>query len=84
MSLKELELRLAALEAEVRDLKAGPQHPDKADPKWVLAHAGRFENDPGFDEIVRLGREYRESTRPGRKKPAATRKAKRPVNNGRA
>jgi hypothetical protein len=30
--------------------------------------AGRFANDPGFEEMVRLGREYRESLRPEQKK----------------
>jgi hypothetical protein len=33
--------------------------------------AGRFANDPIFDEMVRLGREYRESLRPGRGKKKA-------------
>jgi hypothetical protein len=83
MTLNELERRVRALETEVRELKAGTPVPNKADPKWVLAHAGRFKDDPGFEEIVRLGREYRESLRPGRKKkPAAT--PKPAVKNGRA
>jgi hypothetical protein len=36
--------------------------------KWWVDHAGRFANDPVFDEIVRLGREYRESLRPKQRK----------------
>ena len=85
MTLAQLEQRVLTLEAEVGQLKAGPAQPNKADPKWVLAHAGRFKNDPGFDEIVRLGREYRDSLRSGRKKkPAAKRKSKPAVKNGRA
>jgi len=83
MTLGELELRVAALEAELRQLKAGIAQPNKADPKWVLAHAGRFKDDPGFDEVARLGREYRESLRPGRKKKPAT-KPKSRVKDGRA
>jgi hypothetical protein len=70
MTVAELEQRLLALEAEVQQLKARTPQPNKADPKWVLAHAGRFRDDPGFDEIARLGREYRESLRPARKKAA--------------
>ena len=35
--------------------------------RWWRAGAGRFAKDPVFDEIVRLGREYRESLRPGRR-----------------
>ena len=84
MTQAEIEQRLIALEAEIRLLKSQAA-PNKADPKWVLGHAGRFANDPGFDEVVRLGREYRESLRPKpKKKPATTRKPKSPVKNGRA
>jgi hypothetical protein len=85
MSQAEIEARLLALEAEVQRLKSqGGQN--KADPKWILAHAGRFADDPGFDEVVRLGREYRESLgpKPKKKKPTVTRKPKSPVKNGRA
>jgi hypothetical protein len=65
MTQAEIEERLIALEAEIKLLKS---RPNKADPKWVLARAGRFAGDPGFDEVVRLGREYRESLRPKEKK----------------
>ncbi len=82
MTLAQLEQRVAVLEAELERLKAGSPQPNKADPKWVLAHAGRFKDDPGFDEIARLGREYRESLRPGRKKKPAP-KTKSRVKNGR-
>jgi hypothetical protein len=86
MTQTEIEERLLALEAEIRLLKSQAQSkPNKADPKWVLAHAGRFADDPGFDEVVRLGREYRESLRPKpKKKPAASRKPNSPVKNGRS
>lgn len=61
MTLTQIEERVAALELEVQQLKSQNGQPNKADPKWVLAHAGRFADDPGFEEVVRLGREYRES-----------------------
>ena len=68
MTLAQLEQRLSTLEAEVKRLRRVAAQPNKADPKWVLAHAGRFESGPGFDEIVWLGREYRESLRTKKEK----------------
>jgi len=67
MTLKELEARVAALEKEVGRLRK--QLPAPAEQRhWWHDDAGRFENDPVFDEIVRLGKEYRESLRPGQRK----------------
>jgi hypothetical protein len=63
-----LEKRLQAVEEAVRRLQ--DQLGAEADPRraWWRDHVGRFKNDPEFDEIVRLGRQYRESLRPKRKK----------------
>lgn len=58
MSLSELEQRLAELEREVEDLKKKLE-PPRLDKRW-LETFGTFANDPGFDEMVRLGREWRE------------------------
>ena len=57
-----LEERISQLERDVSLLKS--HAPDPGDPPWWERIAGRFENDPAFDEIVRLGREYRDSLRP--------------------
>lgn len=84
MTLAELEKRIAALELQVRELREGAEKPNKADPKWVLAHAGRFANDPGFEEVARLGRAYRDSLKPGRKKKAKAANKARAVKHGRA
>lgn len=68
MKLAELERRLAALEKSVALLE---ERLTKALPEkgpWWVTEAGRFANDPVFDEIVRLGREYRESLHPDRQK----------------
>ncbi|ETW95253.1 MAG: hypothetical protein ETSY1_31360 [Candidatus Entotheonella factor] len=56
--------RLATVEKEVAQLKkfVYPSVADESTP-WYLKHAGKFENDPDFDEIVQLGREIRESDR---------------------
>jgi hypothetical protein len=60
--LQLLEKRVAQLEHEVSLLKSRATIP-LGQPWWERI-AGRFENDPAFDEIVRLGREYRDSHRP--------------------
>lgn len=75
MTLKELETRLEALEKEVAQLRTRMPTPETQRHWWHL-DAGRFENDPVFDEIVRLGKEYRESLRPGQRKKA--KKARNP------
>jgi hypothetical protein len=65
MAEKTLKERVAALEAEVARLKEkieGPEIP------WTEKIAGTFANDPDFEEAMRLGREWRESFRPGAKK----------------
>lgn len=67
MKREDLEKRLQALEQSVKQLQ---DQVNKVDPDvpWWQKIAGRHADDPVFDEIVRLGREYRESLRPGRKK----------------
>lgn len=82
MTMAELERRMAAIEERVRllqdELTRRGEPIDKSDPRWVLANAGRFAGDPDFAEIVRLGREWRESQRPGRKrKVTATTKSRK-------
>jgi hypothetical protein len=72
VTLKELEARVVALEKEVKQLRAHLRTPTEQ-PHWWHDAAGRFENDAVFDEIVRLGKEYRDSLRPGQRKK--TRKA---------
>jgi hypothetical protein len=68
MTLKELDARITRLEQAFESLRTQTVKPEPKEPWWISG-AGRFANDPIFDEIVRLGREYRESLRPdGRKK----------------
>ncbi|HEY3324534.1 MAG TPA: hypothetical protein VGP72_29045 [Planctomycetota bacterium] len=66
-----LEKRIAALEAEVAALKARSGGEKQDQRPWWRAVAGIFEDDPAFEEAMRLGREYRESLRP---KPRRTQK----------
>jgi hypothetical protein len=65
MTVAELGRRVEALEREVAELKALVASAN-GQQRWWREGAGRFANDPVFDEIVRLGREYRESLRPRR------------------
>ena len=65
MTLSQIERRLLALEREVAQLRAQVTRLASPNPRWWRENAGRFANDPVFDEIVRLGREYRESLRMG-------------------
>ena len=61
MTLLQVEKRVKALEKKVQRLSQGRQ---SSSAKWYRTHAGRFANDPDFDEIVKLGREYRQSLKP--------------------
>jgi hypothetical protein len=71
MTKKELETRVVALEKTVESLQAKVNGTAGAGVNpvhwWTVAGgAGRFASDPGFEEMVRLGREYRESLHPDR------------------
>ena len=67
MTTAELEQRLLALEKTVEQLKAQVSRFANPTRPWWLEIAGRFANDPVFEEIVRLGAEYRKSLRPGKR-----------------
>jgi hypothetical protein len=58
MTLQQLEQRLSDLERQVAELQRGIK-PLQPFPN-VQDTFGMFANDPDFDEIVRLGQEYRE------------------------
>ncbi len=70
MISKKLEERVAALEVEMAQVKAQIAATTKP---WWEEIAGTFQNDPIYAEAMRLGRKYRESTRP---KPRKKRKAR--------
>lgn len=57
MTIEQLEQRISELERQVSTLQreVGPLRPMAS----VHDTFGMFANDPEFDEIVRLGREYR-------------------------
>lgn len=68
MTLAELEKRLTTLERTVATLVRREMPTPQTQYHWWHDDAGRFANDPAFEEMVRLGREYRESLRPKRSK----------------
>lgn len=72
MTATSIQQRLAALEADMAELKAlvAKSQPKKELPWWEAIY-GTFANDPYYAEAMRLGREYRESLRP---KPRKKRK----------
>jgi hypothetical protein len=73
MRAKPLEQRVAALEAELVQLKAKVDGAKKTGADWLDKIYGSFANDPIYEEAMRLGREWRESFRP---KPGKRRKRK--------
>jgi len=60
MTLLQIERRVQILERRVARLV---QSSPRVSRGWYRTHAGRFANDPVFDEIIRLGRTYRKSQR---------------------
>ena len=62
MATKTLEDRLAAVERELAQIKSQltDEKPSSTPPGWERIF-GSFADSEGFDEAVRLGREYRES-----------------------
>lgn len=59
MTLAQLEKRVAKIEQQMKDSKPPPQSG-----RWWVEQSGQFRGDPVYQEIVRLGRKYRESLRP--------------------
>ena len=70
MAVPEIELRMTRLEAEVAQLKKQLEQAAPPAGDWLDEIFGVFDNDPIYQEAMKLGREYRESLR-----PKATRKS---------
>lgn len=60
-AIEKLEERVAALEAEIAQLKKATEQDNR--PWWEKIY-GTFEGDPHYKEAMQLGRKYRESFRP--------------------
>ena len=74
--LAQLEERLRRVEAELAELKNAKPKGDSR--PWYRQIAGQFNNDPVFEEIVRLGKEIRDQERtPKRIQPLKTPRRKK-------
>jgi hypothetical protein len=58
---QQLERRVATLEVELAQMKQLLVRSSQIKNPWWLEIAGSCENDPNFDEAVRLGQEWRKS-----------------------
>jgi hypothetical protein len=58
---QQLEARVETLEVELVQLKQMLSRFFQKESPWWLNVAGSFENDPTFDEAVRLGQNWRKS-----------------------
>ena len=78
-AIEKLEQRITALEAEVAKLKEQSKNGEPDTRPWPEKIFGTFANDPDYEEAMRLGREYRESTKPKpRQTPALSLTARAP------
>jgi hypothetical protein len=66
---EQLEERVALLEAEVTRLKHKVDRNVPVRPWWEQI-VGTFADNPAYDEAMQLGREYRDSLRPGAAEPS--------------
>ena len=65
MSAETIEKRLAALEAEVTEIRRLVKKDERP---WWQKISGIFANDPAYEKAMKLGRKWRESTRPQERK----------------
>lgn len=65
MASQTVESRLSALEREMAQIKRMLRNKSGSTEPWWERIAGAFEDDPVFAQAMKLGREYRESLRPG-------------------
>jgi len=68
MSSTELEKRITVLEADLANLKRKVEGTGIAHPWWERI-AGTFEKDAVYQKAMKLGRQYRQSLRPGKSSP---------------
>ncbi|MGK7880431.1 MAG: hypothetical protein AB4060_10075 [Crocosphaera sp.] len=57
----ELEQRVSILETELSEIKQILDKSPQSKSPWWLEVTGSFEEDPTFDEVVKLGQEWRKS-----------------------
>lgn len=60
---KSIEERLAVVERELAELKTRLP-PEREPENWIEKISGSMKDFPEFDEVLRLGREFRKADRP--------------------
>lgn len=63
-----LEKRVAALELQIARLQERQQSTSPSGGEWLDDLYGKFAGDPIFAQAMKLGRQYRRSLRPQRRK----------------
>jgi len=58
-----IEGRLEAVEEAIHEIKVKLEYRPES-PNWLDSLIGAFKNEPAFDEVIRLGREFRWQDRP--------------------
>lgn len=61
-TIEQLEKRMSAMEQRIDELQRN-LIPKQGKPGWLQHVMGRHDGDPAFKEVIRLGREFRESQR---------------------
>jgi hypothetical protein len=59
----EHESRIKSADGDITRLEEIPAHPAQAE-DWLERLSGSFENEPAFEEVLRLGREIRKADAP--------------------
>jgi len=67
MTVAELQIRVERLEEQLTRIEER-LNGGSDERHWIEKIRGRWAGDPAYEEAARLGREYRESLRPGEKK----------------
>jgi hypothetical protein len=71
--MSRMEDRVAALESDIKKLKSLIGVSKRAPMPWWEQISGVFADDPTFEKAKKLGREFRESLRPGKRTVAKPR-----------
>lgn len=64
MAKLNLELRRAAIEADIAQLKKQAASNDTAQTHWLTDTFGVYADFPEYDQVIEYGRKYREALRP--------------------
>lgn len=67
-TITDLAERVSVLERELRKIKTSLKKEAKTQEPWWEQQAGRFKNDPLFDQIIAAGQAYRRAKTPRTRK----------------